>query len=81
MPGSSAEHRPNCIFAGLQQCFELLADQPLLARERKELTPPIRIHVHRAHVVAYVVRADDVLIVRVLDGRQNWPELLQAGLA
>jgi len=66
-------------FAGLKQCFELLADRPLLARERRELTPPIQIHGHRAHIVAYVVRGSDILIIRVLDGRQNWMELLQAG--
>jgi toxin ParE1/3/4 len=61
-------------FADLIRCFDLLAERPLIARERPELNPPVRVHFHKAHVIAYLVKADEILIVRVLDGRQDWVE-------
>ena len=56
--------------AGLIAAFELLADKPRLAREQTELSPPVRLHRYRAHVIAYVEHESGILIVRVLHGRQ-----------
>ncbi|MDO8837434.1 MAG: type II toxin-antitoxin system RelE/ParE family toxin [Parvibaculum sp.] len=64
-------------FSGLEQCFELLAAQPLIARERPEFRPPVRFHFHRAHVVVYLIDGESVLIVRVLHGRQDWERHLR----
>jgi toxin ParE1/3/4 len=61
-------------FAGLIDCFALLARHPLLARERSELNPPARVHFHKSHVIAYLTEPDGILIVRVLAGRQQWEE-------
>jgi toxin ParE1/3/4 len=58
--------------AALVEAFEFVAAHPLAARERKEYVPPVRMHFIGAHVVAYVVDEDHVLIVRVLHGRQDW---------
>lgn len=55
--------------------FELLAENPLMARERRELNPPMRLHPYHAHLIAYLVRDGDILIVRVLHGRQDWQGL------
>jgi toxin ParE1/3/4 len=63
-------------YGGLIDCFELLAAQPLIARERREFRRPVRIHFHRSHVVVYEATDNDILIVRVLHGRQDWRELL-----
>jgi toxin ParE1/3/4 len=65
-------------FADLMVCFELLAERPMVARERPELSPPVRVHFHKTHVIAYLVRGDEILIVRVLDGRQDWVEYLRS---
>jgi toxin ParE1/3/4 len=65
-------------FADLVRCFDLLAERPAVARERLEFKPPIRVHFHRAHIVAYLVQSDGILIVRVLDGRQDWVECLRS---
>jgi toxin ParE1/3/4 len=46
-----------------------------MARERRELNPPTRLHPYQAHVIAYTIREDDILIVRVLHGRQDWQSL------
>lgn len=65
-------------FADLMHCFDLLAERPLAARERPELDPPVRVHFHKAHIIAYLAKADEILIVRVLDGRQDWAEYLRS---
>jgi len=46
--------------------FELLAENRQMARERRELNPPMRLHPYHAHLIAYLVRDGDILIVRVL---------------
>ncbi|PPJ47297.1 type II toxin-antitoxin system RelE/ParE family toxin [Rhizobium sp. KAs_5_22] len=55
--------------------FELLAENPQMARERRELNPPMRLYPYHAHLIAYLVRDGDILIVRVLHGRQDWQGL------
>lgn len=57
---------------GLFQTFDLLAENPHLARERRELNPPMRLHPYGAHMIDYTITGDDILIVRVLHGRQDW---------
>lgn len=46
-----------------------------MARERRELNPPMRLLPYHAHLIAYLVRDGDILIVRVLHGRQDWQGL------
>ncbi len=53
--------------------FDLLAQNPRLARERHELSPPVRIHPHKAHVIVYTVGDDDqVLILRIRHAHEDW---------
>lgn len=55
--------------------FDLLAANPLMARERHELSPPMRIHPFKAHLVVYRIEENgDVLIVRVRHGHEDWAE-------
>lgn len=57
----------------LERCFWFLADNPLLARERVEIVPAVRIHPVEAHLVVYRVDASgDVFIVRVRHGHEDW---------
>lgn len=58
--------------ARLQHTFELLADNPEMARERPELSPPARLHPCGSHIIISVVDSDGVLIVRVRHGREDW---------
>ncbi|MBA5801365.1 MULTISPECIES: type II toxin-antitoxin system RelE/ParE family toxin [Rhizobium] len=55
--------------------FELLDDNPRMARERRELNPPMRLHPYHAHMIAYMIRDENILIVRVLHGREDWESL------
>ena len=50
----------------LDEAFHLLAEQPLLCRERNELRPPVRIHHHAHHLIVYLAMEDGINIVRVL---------------
>lgn len=57
---------------GLLDKLDMLASFPGLARERREITPPVRMHPHGAHLVIYMETAGGVEIVRVLHARQDW---------
>jgi toxin ParE1/3/4 len=62
----------------LSHIFETLVAVPTLGGEWTEFTPPVRIHVHKNHLIVYVVRDDAVAIIRILGGRQNWQAILPA---
>lgn len=53
--------------------FDLLSANPRLARERFELSPLVRIHPFKAHLVVYIVEDDgNVIVVRVRHGHEDW---------
>ena len=57
---------------GLEAAFDLIAGYPEIARERREFTPPVRVHRFRSHVVIYLVDAEGPFVVRVRHGREDW---------
>ncbi len=56
--------------------FDPIADNPRMAREWPEFTPPVRLRPWRSHLIVYVLADADFLIVRVLHGRQEWERYL-----
>jgi len=55
--------------------FDLIAANPKLARERLEITPPVRVHPFKAHLVVYLVdELGDVLILRIRHGHEDWSD-------
>lgn len=52
--------------------FDLIADNPGMGRERTELTPPVRVHPFRSHIIVYNVEDADVLIIRVRHAHEDW---------
>lgn len=53
--------------------FALIATNPQMARERGELSPPLRIHPFKSHLIVYRIEDDgDILIVRVRRGHEDW---------
>jgi toxin ParE1/3/4 len=59
----------------LETIFEVLSDNPELARERLEISPPVRIHPVGSHIVIYKIEPDrDILIIRVRHGREDWKD-------
>jgi toxin ParE1/3/4 len=62
--------------AELAATLDLIADNPRIARERAELTPPVRLHPFQSHMIVYLLDESGVLIIRVLHGRQDWESCL-----
>lgn len=62
----------------LSQVFDMIARMPSLGRAASGFNPPVRIHVHRSHLIIYRIADDHVAILRLLGGRQNWLTILRA---
>lgn len=60
---------------GLEATFQTLLSMPEIARERPEYTPPIRIHPSAHHLIIYRLIGADLVVLRVLSGRQDWQVL------
>lgn len=57
----------------LERTFDFLAENPEAARERSEITPPVRIHPIESHIVIYTVDENgDIFVVRGRHGREDW---------
>lgn len=55
-------------FHELHHCFELLSDNPRLARLHKEFDRPVRIHFHSSHYIVYRIadKSNDIEILAVI---------------
>lgn len=62
---------------GITALFDLLCAMPGIARERPEFKPPVRIHPSGAHLIIYRTVGDQLDVLRILGGRQDWPRLLE----
>ena len=65
--------RAKAYMESLASVFRLIADFPAMGSVRVPSTPPVRLHVHRMHVILYREDAGEVIeILRVMHGRSNW---------
>lgn len=61
----------------LEHVLTLIAENPRMARERSEITPPVRVHPAGSHLVIYRIKpSGDVLIVALPNARADWQENL-----
>jgi len=57
----------------LAKTFQFLADNPLAAPLRLEITPAVRIHPAGSHLIIYTTGDEgDVFIIRVRHGHEDW---------
>lgn len=56
----------------LEDQFSDLALFPDSARLRSDLTPPVRVRRHKAHVIIYNIDGDGVAILRIRHTHENW---------
>ena len=61
-----SEEQADFYLDDLGHAIDLLAKQPLICRERTDLSPSVRIHHHNKHLIVYTVGAHEILVVRVL---------------
>ncbi|NOR64187.1 MAG: type II toxin-antitoxin system RelE/ParE family toxin [Rhodobacteraceae bacterium] len=66
------ENQARAYHNALYDVFELISANPKMVRERLELSPPVRIHPFKAHMIIYQIKGDTVLIIRVRHGREDW---------
>ena len=60
----------------LEKSFEFLAENPLAAHLRTEITPPVRVHPIESHIIVYTVdEQGGIFIVRVRHGCEDWLSL------
>jgi toxin ParE1/3/4 len=62
------------ILARIDKKFDQLTWFPFIGRERSSLTPGLRSAVVGAHLILYTVQDDNIIIVRVIDGRMDIDE-------
>lgn len=58
-------------FDGMVDLFELLSEQPDIARLRNEFRPPVRIHIYKSHLIVFVTDGQKISIIRVLHQRRD----------
>jgi toxin ParE1/3/4 len=57
----------------IEQVIVLIAENPEIARVRAEITPPVRIHPAKSHIIVYLIDDQNVVrILRVRHARENW---------
>lgn len=65
------QSRAESYYAEINKCFLFLAENPVVAPERFEFEPPVRIHPHGKHLIVYTIEDDYILIVRVLHHKMD----------
>lgn len=67
------EHQARIYYQGLADAVTFLSDNPYAARERAEISPPIRAHRYQSHLIVYEVDADGApVILRIVHGSMDW---------
>ncbi|MCQ0090335.1 type II toxin-antitoxin system RelE/ParE family toxin [Pelagivirga sediminicola] len=63
-------------FDGMVELFDLLSEQPEIARLRKEFRPPVRIHIYGSHIFVFETVETGIAVIRVLHQRRDILALL-----
>ncbi|MCA1444752.1 type II toxin-antitoxin system RelE/ParE family toxin [Ensifer sp. IC4062] len=53
--------------------LDLIAANPRMAREREEISPPVRIHSLKAHLIVYRIEENGaIFVIRIRHGHEDW---------
>lgn len=53
--------------------LDLIAKNPQMAREREEISPPVRIHPFKAHLIIYQIEESGaVFVIRIRNAFEDW---------
>ncbi|MGO6994444.1 type II toxin-antitoxin system RelE/ParE family toxin [Rhizobium leguminosarum] len=53
--------------------LDLIAANPQMAREREEISPHVRIHPFKAHLVVYRIEENGaIFVIRIRHGHEDW---------
>ncbi len=57
----------------LEKSFQFLADNPMAARLRHEISPPVRVHPTESHIIIYTTEENgDIHIIRIRHRHEDW---------
>jgi toxin ParE1/3/4 len=73
---SFGERQADKYLEALIKAFAFVGDNPRASRERREIRPPVRLHVVGSHLIIYKVEENDAYILRIMHARADW----QAGI-
>lgn len=59
-------------YQSLTQCLRLLSDNPEMGKIEDELRAGYRSFIHESHVIYYMARENDILIVRIFHKRMDY---------
>jgi len=72
------EDQADEYYSKIEAMVELLSENPRIARERLEISPPVRIHPFRSHLIVYIVDDNnDIFIVRIRHAHEDWQSNLE----
>jgi len=57
--------------SGLEDCFQLLADNPDIGRECNDIRSGYFRHEHESHIIFYTQRAKDIFITAIIHHRMD----------
>ena len=60
---------------GIDRVLTLLAEQPTIARERREFDPPVRVHPYKSHLLVFRTSDATLDVIRIVHARSNWTAL------
>ena len=53
--------------------LDLIAKNPQMAREREEISPPVRIHPFKAHLIIYQIEQKGaIFVIRIRNAFEDW---------
>ncbi len=64
--------------AMLNKSLDQILAMPELAPERTAFTPPVRIHPSGRHLIVYRISGENLDVLRILGGQQDWHSILGA---
>lgn len=62
--------------ASLNECFQMLADNPNIGRECNDIRDGYFRHEHQSHVIFYTQRSNDIFIATIIHDRMDIKNIL-----
>ncbi len=69
---SFGERQADRYLKTLMKGFEFIGANPKASRERREINPPVRVHVVGSHLIIYAIDEHAAHILRVMHGHADW---------
>ncbi len=69
---SFGERQADSYLKALMKEFEFVGANPRASRERREINPPVRVHVTGSHLIIYSIDERGAFILRIMHDHADW---------